>query len=656
MQCKLFLFKVPFSPSDNAVFDSFAPAKFGNPLASFDVNYFDPRKTTLRIPNAIEPRKENTLRECNYVQITQPASEGERDTRNYYFFVNKISFLSLGAVELSLSLDVLNTFFNKAVFTSNCHIVRRHKNTWQKSEAGSFYRTFDNIPEGFNIAQIQTKSETIQGQGNFSWIMSLVTTTNERENSGQVGYVRYYPIPTSDAGAVVAPAEDIHTYPTTKYSKYNATLSHYVFSKDLNGNPFEGEYSNPKSITAITKAYGIPYAPPILGEYSFDNGVLTSLDVGNASWQFSSSNVTFPSYFLTTTIATYIEHRSWKKYNDKYTYRTIYAGDPFNISSKYNYPVTDKLAVQRYPFSPRSTPDPKLATSEFTTLKLEYGGSSFAVFLQNFGASPYGDILVDYSVSPNSGNPVMFNIRPRDINGKETYRFNDDSRGFLIPTTDLTFPRWSSEYNQYRDFSNKYDRISAGASYASAGVSALTGLVGTAIAGATAGPIGVAVGLVGTATSTITGIINTWNSYESKRASEAQKPRNSAQSSIDLLTLQTGNKARWLLYEVPETLQESLSTFFHDFGYADDTYGNPTRYTATRYSFNFIQCDKVTYTGTTIPEWAEDELTLLLNQGVRIYHDIGSDASLVQEYGYRYDLKRQNLNVELTYINQRKEA
>lgn len=592
----------------------------------------------------------------NYCHITSPTGRAD-----WYYFVDSSVFVSRNAVRLTLSIDYLNTFFWSTKFFQ-CHIVRRFKDRW-KFHVSKYYPVFDDASEGFDITKtldpssVKTiKDRSYSYDSSASWILAVATKTYEKS---QTAVVRYYPI--IDAGSSIE--VNASHFSGTVFADTPLSVNPTTIDNITSGNAFS-ETIDSKSLTIKgIRCYLLPYSPPAVGEplgtadqqkynqsSNNDNGWYWNGVKGSGTGDIQVATTLFFNSELTTLVA---DRRSSESEKLKST-RLIYQDDAFRLNTRFAmpYPQADtaderKKKMKELAFDVTKD-DPKLGTSEFLGLKFEYLGASFTYAPEKMEDGTYAGIAIDYSVSPNSDSPVRFRVRPLDWENQLHYRYSDDDLGYIIPSSDLSYPMTSSEYNEYRLFGNKYDKTSTNLAYANIAAGVATAAGSAAVGFGVGGPAGAVIaGIGGAVFSAITSSIATWNSQQAKLQSEKTKSITATQSSVDFNMIQTGNRARLLTYEIPDYLKRSLTYYFHLFGYSTDEYGKPSDYIHSRFAFDFIKCDLVNYDKGSIESAFREGFENKLKDGVYCLHKLYSEDGSA----YEFDFGKNNANRELSILN-----
>lgn len=649
---------VQFKPSDNCVVgdttkdltDYLAGNNDGRSVVHTDTQNLVRFSPVRSIVVALPTEYTSKILESNYAQIIDDAS------RCWFYFVTGVSFVSRFSVRLSLEIDALNTFYHDAIFKNTCHIVRRNKTRWLVDNTNKFWPIYDYSGEGFDISQYLEDTKDINEGDSLlptpQWLMAIATETKRSE---QVGRIRFYPVGPTDKFSIEANFRNIDS-PTAGAQGIVKKITYNVFSSDLTGQLFNETSDH---TTKLDKIYALPYYPPILRENTGDNRDRRFLNSEAVTWYYRETateqgTAAQMSLFASCPALSIIQTMCRSNFDKKDIARQI-ADRELLFNESYQFPRSTaakeewrKADLESRLFNPAETPEPKLGTSQFRTLRFEYQGASFSFGTERTSDGTFGGVAVDYFVSYNSGSPIMFRIRPHSYDRIADYKYSDDDNGYVIPSADRTYPLWTSDYNNYLNFSNKYDKTSAVLSTISAAGNAGSGIAGSAIASVMTGnPLPLVGGIVSAAFNTITSIVGTWNSYNAKLASEQQKSINVSQSSIDFASIQTNNKARFRMYNIPKFLRAALNNYFHLYGYATDEYGDPHDYECQNFAYNFIKLDSVALKNETsqIPNAFMQTFEEKLQQGYYVRHKIG-DAD--DEW---FDLNHENANFEKTLID-----
>ena len=665
MNYKLQLFKnIEFSPDDNmavgttAELEKYLSSRLVFSTTTQNLIRFRPTISVVVNTGAYSL----TYLAIDYCEITAPGTAGRT---KWFYFVDSVEFVSRNAIRVNRTIDYLNTFYNSVTFYNDCHIVRRFKDRWHNTDNG-YFPYYDRTSEGFNITQILDNSKTkiVRDFPNEQvappeW---LLVTGTQTSNNKQSLAVRYYPVP-SGYNTIKATYTDIANS-SQHVSNRNLPVTYQPFEHDLTGELISVTTTDQQPNFDITfkadKTFYLPYYPPVLTFTGTASGLIDAGHTKTGTYYFRGDwddpSVDKDNYVTWFGDKAYSVLETYSRdYNTQYVSRKLYAGSRndfgLNLEFRFITPTGSTKAERQEArrtreFSPDDH-DPKLGTSEFTTCKTEYLGSSFTIAPERVTGQLFGGLDIIYYVSPTSTNPVRFKINPLNWNGLNKYEYQEDDRGYLIPTADLSFPRWTSEYNQYRNFSNRYDKLSCAIAYANAHSSLASSVTDAVSGGAVGGPVGMGLGIAKAGFSALSSVISTWNSQQAKEASRKQQSRNVSQSSIDFATIQTKNKIRLLRYDIPEYLKKSLTRYFHLFGYAEDRYADPHGYDHKRYAFDFLKMDFVDYNKSEVEPAFRDGFEEKRKDGFYVRHVL-QDMTPTS-----FDFRKANANREISLIEGR---
>lgn len=148
-----------------------------------------------------------------------------------------------------------------------------------------------------------------------------------------------------------------------------------------------------------------------------------------------------------------------------------------------------------------------------------------------------------------------------------------------------------------------------------------TGSAGSIVNGAMSGGwAGAVLGWAGGMYNAIMGTIEAENTFAKKiEQTRWQTTSVGGSDDIDLLNKYNGNKLVYSLYEVSSKMKSLLNDYFYYYGYIGNRYGVPNL--ATRYWFNYIQCEAVfnRLSPNISDEIIEDAVDRLRN-GITILH------------------------------------
>lgn len=254
---RIIIYNTKLSPELNAKVDNIQT--YLNSLSATldkDVQY---QKIELDMNVKIDvPQNYQTTKLGNYADLIQ-------DEKHFYFFIIDSSWTSKGAVNLTLSLDTVNTFSGDFTFTDKTHIIREHKNRFSNLSSlevgeNTLYAAIDNTDEGVSGAvQYKRSDETIFSGNNYlnqKWY--LVYRSNDDAGIGIEIYPEK-PIPlslTSGTRTIDLSSLTLNQWQYVMLFDNDETL--YVHYKDYNNN--YGTKSIGEQLNAHNKIVGFRYA------------------------------------------------------------------------------------------------------------------------------------------------------------------------------------------------------------------------------------------------------------------------------------------------------------------------------------------------------------------------------------------------------------
>lgn len=240
----------------------------------------------------------------------------------------------------------------------------------------------------------------------------------------------------------------------------------------------------------------------------------------------------------------------------------------------------------------------KLFHSDYYQPKFVYDSFTFIFSLERQnGYVSTSDFQIIFTATGTINSRFLFTFASYNVDG---YALEDYSN--ILPVArNNELPIYNSDYINYIKMGFNYDVKTKQRQEAGQWIGTALSLVGSIASFASSsvtGGFGVAAG-ISLATATLGQLVNAVNSTAQAEANQAQKlyqlrqQKESVMGSddIDLMTKYTGNKAKWMLYEVSERMKSVLYDLFFYTGYLDGTSKIPN--VNTRIWFNFLSCDLV---------------------------------------------------------------
>ena len=240
----------------------------------------------------------------------------------------------------------------------------------------------------------------------------------------------------------------------------------------------------------------------------------------------------------------------------------------------------------------------KLFHSDYYQPKFIYDSFSFIFALER--QKNYVSLLdfsIIFTATGTINSRFLFTFASYNVDG---YALEDYSNILPIARNN-ELPIYNSDYINYIKMGFNYDVKTKQRQEAGQWIGTALSLVGSIASFASSsvtGGFGVAGG-ISLATATLGQLVNAVNSTAQAEANQAQKlyqlrqQKESVMGSddIDLMSKYTGNKAKWMLYEVSERMKSVLFDLFFYTGYIDGTSKVPD--VTTRKWFNFLSCELV---------------------------------------------------------------
>ena len=149
------LYQVDFEPRDNFYIEDIE--SYLNTLPSTSKRFNTDKGNYLQLSMNIElklplTQDKQIMNEANYAVI-------EQDSTRFYYFVTGARWIAKKTVSLSLTLDTVQTFYDKLRWSDRTQITREHRNRLIRLNKNTFLRNIDRYSESMNPALIQKKRE-----------------------------------------------------------------------------------------------------------------------------------------------------------------------------------------------------------------------------------------------------------------------------------------------------------------------------------------------------------------------------------------------------------------------------------------------------------------------------------------------------------------
>lgn len=273
----------------------------------------------------------------------------------------------------------------------------------------------------------------------------------------------------------------------------------------------------------------------------------------------------------------------------------------------------------------------KLFHSDYYQPKFVYDSFSFIFALERQnGYVSAADFLIVFTATGTINSRFLFTFASYNVDG---YALEDYSN--ILPVArNNELPIYNSDYINYIKMGFNYDVKTKQRQEAGQWIGTALSLVGSIASFASSsvtGGFGIAGG-ISLATATLGQLVNAVNSTAQAEANQAQKlfqlrqQKESVMGSddLDIMSKYTGNKAKWMLYQVSSRMESVLFDLFYFTGYIDGTSKVPD--VTTRKWFNFLSCDLVINEDNNINDDIMNDVKAKYALGVTFMHCNTIDA------------------------------
>ena len=529
----------------------------------------------------------------NYLSV-----QNDVNGRVFYYFIDKIMWVSSDAVGLECTLDTLNTFDRSLgednwedLLSPRTHVTREHKDRFYDNNDGTntYARKIDRYAEEFRPILYRTSKRDIKStlpKKGYDLGFWLVLGQAGEDAAARIVYSVYSNIPANHD------LTDEYQYPLWNYNEqYGAPApSFYKYVPRL----FQVTLEQAK----VTSVVYCPYFPTNI----------KTVKVGDTEYTYSS-------LLLANIDQTDVQ-------NNKDGNSGVY----MNPEDVENVLENDQLEKIHLPLSAIITNkdkdlnwsiynESKLFNSQFYNVKIVFGEAYLNILCENFEFKDNPKRLVDlqpvFSPSYEIGSTMMFKFRLED---NVTYHSTDDYPLMMISTRSLERQQLTSAYLEYVKHGSKYDKANFALGVVNTGVSLAANVAGSV---ATGDVLGAATGVLGAATSIIS---NTLALEQKQESLQNQKVSVSGLADLSMF-LETNRYLSWMTFEPRDDIKRMIADFFNRFGYVTDEYKVPDFH--SRCWRNFVQCDPTFYTNRLNFD-AEflDDIKRRLKDGVCFYHQV----------------------------------
>ena len=627
----------------------------------------------------------------------------EQANKHYYYYILNTNWKAKQTLQLQLSMDTLNTFWQdiKATLGPNTHVTRRYFDRWKKVGTKA-YPLIDKHPEEISAPpMVQIAKPKVVGSDEH-WTLVYMTEYSDKQSLSEnpttclvlpekahrtSGSVSNVLTPTSFPNKTAVCLDYAHNP--------NAVTSHGIINFELKSNvdwamlyfstntitllrhDGNGETTNDIPSVSINKTnvvYKQPsnYTTSSPHEYwQWDNPVYFTESQLNPfkTWykQFKTDprlikiiELPYAPFDYTETNGIFNIPNGW----ELDSYGALRLIDADTVDFKSSVVSIDNLApepfviadvVNEQGIQKKANPEEyetKLWNSSYYSLKYIYDGDYHVVKLEEFEhlAVPSYSLNVNFNSSTGMDNSIAFEFKCSE-------QLDTDFGDWLISNRTTEVPYYTNEYLNYLRYGKAVDERNKAYSIASTVVGGIGSTVSTgaslafAITGAGAasgGLIGAAIGgtigLVSTIIATSSSIDKANNQISSK-IDQYTHQSSSIQSSNDLSIFKKYGKNKLLQVEYQPTkeLRDSIGRYFHLYGYSCDEYGIPNWNTRIWSEYYVMEPD---FFMSYVEKDYEDDISARMKAGFRLLHRVNlSDRSGVYDFDSEYE------NFERSLIN-----
>ena len=620
----------------------------------------------------------------------------EQANKHYYYYILNTNGKAKQTLQLQLSMDTLNTFWQdiKGTIGPNTHVTRRYFDRWKKVGTKA-YPLIDKHPEEISAPpMVQIAKPKVVGSDEH-WTLVYMTEYSDKQSLSEnpttclalpekvhrlSGTVSNVLTPTSFPNGTAVCLDYAHNP--------HAVISHGIINFELKSNvDWAMLYFSTNTITllrhdgngetiddipsvSINKTnvvYKQPsnYTTSSPHEYwQWDNPVYFTTSQLNPfkTWykQFKTDprlikiiELPYAPFDYTETDGIFNVPNGWKV--DSYGALRLIDADEVDFKS--SVASFDNLApepfiiadvVNEQGIQKKANPDEyetKLWNSSYYSLKYIYDGDYHAVKLEEFEhlAVPSYSLNINFNSSTGMDNSIAFEF-------KSTEQLETDFGDWLISNRTTEVPYYTNEYLNYLRYGKAVDERNKAFSIASTVVGGLGSTAQTsaslafAIHGAALKGLTGGVGaMIGGGVGLVSGIIATASSVS--KANEQIKSKidqythqaSSVSSSNDLSIFKKYGKNKLLQVEYQPTkeLRDSIGRYFHLYGYSCDEYGIPNWNTRIWSDYYVMEPD---FWMSYIEKDYEDDISARMKAGFRLLHRVNlSDRSGVYDFDSEYE-------------------
>ena len=619
----------------------------------------------------------------NYLAIKR-----DNETKIYYYFIINSNWRSENTIELQISLDTINTFWNELSWTAKTNITRQHKDRFaQKTIPTSgnvtLLRDIDKFDEGISPIKYRLTKDKITTDFDLDFYLIYRTNPDADQtleclccasdrlqlgaNAPTTNGISATDIPVGQSIIILGEENSTFDIEGTAIGAKSGYPGCYIYRQEGNTSLMSIYAISKNTATGIIIKEGIKsttinsYVKYNLMSKKYDKNFLFLADA-----KYAVKHDTVASYTINST---YVADFSTVDRTDTKLVKIIkmpYA--PFELRKNssnqlvaidgfyeqnhmlhlYNLDQEFLTTVDFQPINELAVTLPvtqinantdhmpklesKLFNSNYYTLKYIYDSFEKEFLLEHsypiVGASGAPSVTILFKQSNNISSNSLFDIKLQGYDEPTTYgeylNVNRQNEVALFTNDYLNYIRSGFNYEK------KVKTAQNTANWIGAGVS-LVGAAASFASSYVSGPAGIAAGValttsaVATLTSAITTTVNNEISMAQKLA-ELRRQSSSVSNTedINLLSYYNGNR---LLVErdmISDEVQKSIYELFRLTGYACNDYEIPNF--NTRLHYNFVQC-KAAFdeSGWKYGQDFLNDIKSRFETGITVYHKVDNN-------------------------------
>ena len=620
----------------------------------------------------------------------------EQANKHYYYYILNTNWKAKQTLQLQLSMDTLNTFWQeiKATLGPNTHVTRRYFDRWKKVGTMA-YPLIDKHPEEISSPHmVQIAKPKVVGSDEH-WTLVYMTEYSDTKALSENPTTclalpeKVHKISGSVPNELVPSSFPNKTAVCLDYAHNpNAVISHGIINFELKSNvdwamlyfstntitllrhDGNGETINDIPSVSINKTnvvYKQPsnYTTSSPHEYwQWDNPVYFTTSQLNPfkTWykQFKTDprlikiiELPYAPFDYTETNGIFQIPNGWQV--DSYGALRLIDADTVDFKS--SVVSIDNLApepfviadvVNEQGIQKKANPEEyetKLWNSSYYSLKYIYDGDYHAVKLEEFEHLAVPDYSLDVNFHSSTGmdNSIAFEF-------KSTEQLDTDFGDWLVCNRSTEIAYYTNEYLNYQRYGNAIDERNKGFSIASTVAGGIGSTAQTsaslafAIAGAKIGSltglagagIGAGVGLVTSAIATASSIYKANDQINSKIDQYTHQASSvSASNDLSVFRKYGKNKLLQVEYQPTKELRDSIGRYFHLYGYSCDEYGVPNWNTRIWSEYYVMEPD---FLMSYIEKEYEEDISTRMQSGFRLLHRVNLSArSGVYDFDSEYE-------------------